>query len=172
MKRPLLVTASIGLMLFFGATDNQSAAAQSDSRQAPDFSLTDLSGKTIKLADYKGKVLFLNFWATWCPPCRSEIPDFIEVYGQMKSRGLEIIGISLDTKGREAVAAFVGKFKINYPIILETREKTEQIISDFDPGQFIPTTFIIDKQGRIRDKIVRQMDKAELLKYFKRLIAE
>jgi peroxiredoxin len=160
------------MILLIGAAHNQSAAAQSGYRQAPDFSLTDLNGKTVKLADYKGKVLFINFWATWCPPCRAEIPDFVEVYGQMKAKGLEILGISLDTKGKEAVVAFVEKYKITYPIVLETRDNTEKVISDFDPGQFIPTTFVIDKQGRIRDKIVRQMDKEELLKYFNRLIAE
>jgi len=172
MKRSLLATASIGLMLLFGTPCSQGAASQTSYRQAPDFSLTDINGKTVKLADYKGKVLFFNFWATWCPPCRAEIPDFIEVYSQMKSNGLEIIGLSLDSKGRDTVAAFVEKYKINYPIILETRENTEQIISDYDPGQFIPTTFVIDKQGRIRDKIVRQMDKEELLKYFNKLSAE
>jgi peroxiredoxin len=160
------------MILLIGAAHSQNAAAQPGYRQAPDFSLTDLSGKTIRLADYKGKVLFFNFWATWCPPCRAEIPDFVEVYGQMKAKGLEILGLSLDTKGKEVVAAFVEKYKINYPIVLESRDNTEKIISDFDPGQFIPTTFIIDKQGRIRDKIVRQMDKEELLKYFNQLIAE
>ena len=90
----------------------------------------------------------------------------------MKAKGLEIIGISLDSKGKETVAAFVEKYKINYPIILESRQKTEKIISDYDPGEFIPTTFVIDKQGRIREKIVRQMDKEELLRYFNKLSAE
>ena len=172
MKRALLVILIVVVLLMFGAAYNQSAGSQAGYRRAPDFSLTDLNGKTVKLADYEGKVLFLNFWATWCPPCRAEIPDFVEVYSQMKAKGLEIIGLSLDTKGKEAVAAFVEKYKINYPIILETRQNTEQIISDYDPGQFIPTTFVIDKQGRIRDKIVRQMDKEELLRYFNKLAAE
>jgi peroxiredoxin len=172
MKKSVLMTVTIGLIFLIGTAHRQSAAAQAGYRQAPDFSLTDLSGKTIKLADFKGKVLFFNFWATWCPPCRTEIPDFVEVYSQMKAKGLEIIGLSLDSKGRETVSAFIEKYKINYPIVLETRDNTEQIISDFDPGQYIPTTFVIDKQGRIRDKIVGQTDKKELLRYFNQLIAE
>ncbi len=172
MKKFPLVTATVTLLLFFGAALNQTALTQSNYPKAPDFTLTDLSGKSISLADYKGKVLFLNFWATWCPPCRAEIPDFIEVYGQNKSKGFEIVGISLDTSGKDAVAAFVEKYKINYPIVLESRKATEKIIADYEPGEYVPTTIVIDKQGRIRDKYVGQMDKQLLLKYFSQLSAE
>jgi len=172
MKKLSLVTATVTLLMFFGIALNQTALTQSSYPQAPDFTLTDLSGKSISLADYRGKVLFLNFWATWCPPCRAEIPDFVEVYGQNKSRGLEVIGISLDTKDKEAIAAFVEKYKINYPIVLESRKATEKIIADYEPGEYIPTTIVIDKQGRIRGKQVGQMDKQMLLKYFSQLSAE
>jgi peroxiredoxin len=147
-------------------------AAQSGSQPAPDFTLTDLNGKTIKLADYKGKVLFLNFWATWCPPCRAEIPDFIEAYAEQKANGLEILGISLDTRGKDAVAAFIEKYEVNYPVVLESRQNTEKIVNDYQPGQYIPTTIIIDKSGRIRDKAVGAIDKETLLKYFQKLKAE
>jgi peroxiredoxin len=117
-------------------------------------------------------VLFLNFWATWCPPCRTEIPDFIEAYAEQKANGLEILGISLDSKRKEEVAAFVEHYKINYPVVLETRQNTEKIIDDYQPGQFIPTTIIIDKTGRIRHKQVGAVDKETLLKHFRRLAAE
>ncbi|MBN2408568.1 MAG: TlpA family protein disulfide reductase [Candidatus Aminicenantes bacterium] len=147
-------------------------APQAGSLPAPDFTLTDLSGKTIKLSDYKGKVLFLNFWATWCPPCRAEIPDFVEAYAQEKANGLEILGISLDTNGKAGVAAFVEKYKINYPVILESRRNTERLINDYQPGQYIPTTIIIDKSGRIRHKEVGAIDKETLLKHFQRYSAE
>ncbi len=149
-----------------------SCGAQTTATPAPDFTVIDLKGQTITSAQYKGKVLFLNFWATWCPPCRAEIPDFIDVYAANKAKGMEILGISLDTKEKSEVQAFVQRFKINYPVVLETKKQTEKLLDDFQPGQFIPTTFIIDKKGRIRDKIVRAMDKEEILRIFNRLAAE
>jgi peroxiredoxin len=172
MKRLGLMTVTIALLLPLGGLYNHSAFGQDSYPKAPDFQVTDLNGKSISLADYKGKVLFLNFWATWCPPCRAEIPDFVEVYGQNKTKGFEIVGISLDTKGKDTVVAFVEKYKINYPIVLESRKATEKIIADYEPGQYIPTTIVIDKQGRIRGKQVGQMDKEMLLKYFNQLSVE
>jgi len=158
-----LLSSSIGLSC---------AGEQEGSSFAPDFRVTDLKGKAISLSDYKGKVLFLNFWATWCPPCRAEIPDFVEAYAEQKANGLEILGISLDSKGKEVVTAFVEKYKINYPVVLETRENTGRIVDDYQPGQFIPTTIIIDKMGRIRHKQVGAVDKETLLKHFRQLAAE
>ena len=172
MKKHFAVVAPVALLLLSWGLLIQRAHSQGNYPQAPDFRLTDINGKTISLSDYKGKVLFLNFWATWCPPCRAEIPDFVEAYGQEKAKGLEILGISLDSKGKDAIVAFVEKYKINYPIVLETRQATEQITSDYQPGQFIPTTIVIDKRGRIRDKHVGQMDKTMLIRYFNQLAAE
>ena len=139
---------------------------------APNFTLTDLSGKTVKLSDYKGKVLFLNFWATWCPPCRAEIPDFVEAYAEQKANGLEILGISVDTRGKAAVVDFIDKYKINYPVVLDSRQKTEKLVNDYQPGQYIPATIIIDKSGRIRHKEVGAIDKQTLISHFQRLMAE
>jgi peroxiredoxin len=169
--RLALITAA-GLILLLGISFAPTSAAQSNTQLAPNFKLTDLNGKTISLSDYKGKVLFLNFWATWCPPCRAEIPDFVEAYAEQKANGLEIVGISLDSKGKETVAAFVEKYKINYPVVLESRQTTEKIINDYQPGQYIPATIIIDKTGRIRSKEVGAMDKETLLKHFQQLAAE
>jgi peroxiredoxin len=172
MKKHFAAAAPAVFLLLFATVLIQQAHSQGNYPQAPDFSVMDLSGKSISLSDYKGKVLFLNFWATWCPPCRAEIPDFVEVYGQQKAKGLEILGISLDSKGKDVITAFVDKYKINYPVVLETRNTTEKIIDDYQPGQFIPTTIVIDKQGRIRNKHVGQMTKDMLLKYFQQLAAE
>jgi len=172
----LAAVASMGLLALATATPSLSfpmgAPGQTNPTPAPDFVLTDLAGRTISLSDYKGKVLFLNFWATWCPPCRAEIPDFIEAYTENRDKGLEILGISVDTKSKAAVAEFVEKYKINYPVVLESRSKTQQLIDNYQPGQFIPTTIIIDKQGRIRHKHVGQMDKRELLRYFQKYASE
>jgi len=172
MNRIITVGALTLALLLSGAMGLLSAREQDSSSIAPDFRVTDLTGKTISLSDYRGKVLFLNFWATWCPPCRAEIPDFIEAYAEQKANGLEILGISVDTAGKSAVTAFVEKYKINYPVVLETKENTGKIVEDYRPGQFIPTTFVIDKTGRIRHKQVGAVDKETLLKYFSQLAAE
>jgi peroxiredoxin len=172
MKRIFPVGALALALLLSGAIGLACASKQESNSVAPDFRVTDLNGKTISLSDYKGKVLFLNFWATWCPPCRAEIPGFVEAYTQEKTNGLEILGISLDQKGKTEVAAFVDQYKINYPIVLESRANQEKLVDDFQMGDAIPTTFIIDKSGKIRHKQIGAIDKDTLLKYFRDLAAE
>lgn len=137
-------------------------------RPAPDFRLTDLEGKTLTLSDYQGKILLINFWATWCPPCRAEIPDFVEVYASKKSQGLEILGVSVDNLDPSSLKNFVSRLKINYPVALAT----EKIILDYQPGEYIPTTIVLDKKGRIRHKHVGQLDKETLLSIFDSLSQE
>ncbi len=132
---------------------------------APDFTITDLEGVEHSLADYRGKVLFVNFWATWCPPCRAEIPDFVEVYGAKKAEGLEILGLSVDRMDAARLSEWVADVGITYPVALATRK----IASDFDPGDYIPTTFVIDKEGRIRRKHVGGIGKEQMLAEFEEL---
>jgi peroxiredoxin len=172
MKIPRLAIAAAAVLILAGTSLLSLESACSASQQAPDFTVTDLQGQRHSLSDYAGKVLFLNFWATWCPPCRAEIPEFVETYKANKEKGLEILGISVDVKGRDVVAAFVEKYKINYPVVLEKKSVTEKLVEDYEPGQFIPTTIIIDKQGRVRHKHVGLLDKKALLEYFNSLIAE
>jgi len=136
--------------------------AQSENVPAPDFALKDLQGKDIKLADYKGKVLVLNFWATWCPPCRAEIPDFVEAYTANKDKGLEILGLSVDRMTADKLLPFVNKAKINYPVVLADAK----IVQDYEPGDYIPATIIIDKKGILRRRHVGQMDKNTLVRLF------
>ena len=135
---------------------------------APEFILEDLNGNQISLSDYEGKVIFLNFWATWCPPCRNEIPGFVEAYEKYKDKGMEIIGISLDRISRESLLQFVEKYKMDYPIAFGT----QKLLLDYDPGQYIPTTFIIDKNGKIKHKHVGFLDRATLKDYFLALVEE
>ncbi|HEY6952062.1 MAG TPA: TlpA disulfide reductase family protein, partial [Bacteroidota bacterium] len=91
---------------------------QNASKKAPNFSLKTSEGKTIELSKLKGKTVVVNFWATWCGPCRAEIPGFIDVYEKYKSKGLEIVGISLDQGGWDDVKPFVKKYNISYPVVL------------------------------------------------------
>ncbi len=166
-KLSVLLSLGIFLSLIFAGGFQNGLSLQSFPA-APDFRVTDLEGQLHTLAHYQGKVLLVNFWATWCPPCRAEIPDFIEVYAAQKNKGLEIIGLSVDNLSPSDLKQFVRKAKINYPIALAT----EDIIRSFQPGEYIPTTIFIDKQGRIRHKHVGQLEKETLLTIFNQLSTE
>jgi peroxiredoxin len=142
--------------------------AQDTGVTAPDFSLKDIRGNEVTLGNYKGKVLFLNFWATWCPPCRAEIPDFIAAYEANKSRGLEILGLSVDDMAADKLQSFIEQAKISYPVALATLG----LVDAFRPGQYIPSTIVIDKKGIIRHRHVGQMDKETLLRLFEEYVKE
>jgi thiol-disulfide isomerase/thioredoxin len=116
---------------------------------APAWKLQDLAGKTVTADDFKGKVVVLDFWATWCPPCRAEIPGYVDLYRKYQDR-LAVVGVSLDQGGPEAVRAFVAKFGVNYPIVMGD----STIEAAFGGFEAIPTTFLIDRDGQIRDKKV------------------
>jgi len=113
---------------------------------APAFTLTDINGKSVSLSDFKGKVVILDFWATWCPPCKREIPDFIKLQKEFGSRGLQVVGIALDEPGK--VQAYASQNGINYPVLLGS----DDIAWKYGGIQGIPTTFIIDKTGKIVSK--------------------
>ncbi|MGA2362210.1 MAG: TlpA disulfide reductase family protein [Candidatus Aminicenantales bacterium] len=160
MKRFLIVLAA-GALIAAGAA--ACAKAQEDNAPAPDFSVKDLKGNTLTLASYKGKVLVLNFWATWCPPCREEIPDFIEAYKSLNAQGLEILGLSVDRISLDRLREWAEKAGMIYPVAMATG----QIIMDYQPGQYIPATIIIDRKGRIRYRTSGSMGKETLVRLFK-----
>ena len=123
---------------------------------APDFSLQDLSGETVSLSDFAGQVVILNFWATWCPPCREEIPDFIELTRHYRDREVTILGVSLDEGPRSTVKDFAEQMGINYQIVMADRE----ILAAYGPFRFVPTTFVIDRDGRVASKHIGARTKA------------
>ncbi len=129
---------------------------------APDFSLQDLQGKALSLSAYKGKVLIVNFWATWCPPCRREVPDFIEAYKELQGEGLEIIGISVDEMTAPELQGWVTKMGINYPVALAT----PKVVTDYEPGDYIPATIVIDRKGLIRYRQSSMMTKSAIVQLF------
>jgi len=126
-------------------------------KQAPNFSLKDANGDTVALADYKGKVLFVNFWATWCGPCEAEIPWFIEFEQKFKGRDFAVLGISMDDDGWKSVRPYVASHKMNYKVVIGS----ETVAQQFGEIDALPTSFIIDRQGRIAASHVGLVDKRE-----------
>jgi cytochrome c biogenesis protein CcmG/thiol:disulfide interchange protein DsbE len=160
-----LARLSLSLVLVFTALVLlTSAISAAEGKAAPDFALKDLGGKDISLDDYKGKVVFLNFWATWCPPCRQEIPGFIEAYEKYKGDGLVILGVAVSDR-ENSVKNYVEKSKMTYPVAMGDTK----IIKDYDPGNAIPTTIVIDRDGNIFHKHVGFMDQSQVEKIFKDL---
>src|SRR5512135_3347041 len=115
-------------------------AGSAATKPAPNFSLKTADGKTVELKQLAGKVVVINFWATWCGPCRAEIPGMLEIYGKYKEKGLEIVGVSLDQQGFSVVTPFVQRMKIDYPIVVGDGG----LVAAYGNFQAIPTTFIVD----------------------------
>lgn len=122
-----------------------SVKPESQRRKAPDFALRDADGKLVRLSDYRGKVVLLNFWATWCGPCKLEIPWFIEFERQHKHRGFAVLGVSMDEDGWEVVKPYIRRFGVNYRILMGD-DTVAQLYGGVDA---LPTTFLIDREGRI-----------------------
>src|SRR4026208_2296115 len=116
---------------------------------ASQFKLTDIDGRTVRLSDYHGKVVLINFWATWCPPCRAEMPDLVRLQREHAKQGLQIIGITYPPETKTEVQRFARSLKVNYPIILGTRE----IKARFSSEETLPLTVVIDRDGKVNDII-------------------
>jgi peroxiredoxin len=130
----------------FGPRSVKAAVKPENERKtAPEFALKDSNGQTVHLADYKGKVVLLDFWATWCGPCKIEIPWFIEFEQQFKDRGFAVLGVSMDEDGWDAVKPYMDDLKINYRIMLGN----EQVSDIYGGVESLPTTLLIDRQGKI-----------------------
>lgn len=168
MKKYTYLLIPLVLLIFVYVKAEELDVSGSDYPTAPDFTLKDLRGNELSLSDFKNKVVFLNFWATWCPPCRDEIPGFIEAYEKYKDKGMVIIGISLDRISTKSVLKFAEKYKISYPIAIGT----QKIVRDYELGNAIPVTIIIDRNGKIRHKLVGSRDKRTIENIFLSLMKE
>ena len=124
---------------------------------APDFSFPGLDGKKIRLSDYKGKVVLVNIWATWCPPCVDEMPSMEKLYRKFKEQNFEILAVSIDESGRKAVAPFMKKNRLTFPALIDS----DGTIKSAYRIAAIPESFIIDKQGVLVKKIVGPLDWAD-----------
>jgi len=141
-----------------------SATEKKNFKKAPDFSLKTTDNRIVKLSEHKGKIVIVNFFATWCPPCKMEIPDFVKFYKENKEKGVVIIGIAVESK-LEDVKKMIKEFKINYPVCLSDG-KVER---EYGGIRFVPTSFIIDKNGNIYKKQIGMMNKKQLEEILEKL---
>jgi len=154
MKKILLVAGMVFLLI---------SCVKAEMTKAPDFTLKDVNGKTIKLSDYKEKVVIINFWATRCPYCIAEMPDFVKFYNAYREKGVEVIGIAGGPI--DEIKKIISEEKITYPVCIGDRK-----VSDLYGIQFVPTTFIIDKNGNIYHKKIGAMSEEEIIKLVKGLL--
>ena len=134
--------------------------------KAPGFELPDVNGDTHRLRDHKGKVLIVDFWATWCGPCKAEVPHFKSLYGKYKDRGFEILAIAMDRKGAKVVKPFVEQTKVDYVVLIGNTK----VAKDYGGITAYPTTFIVDTEGKIRRKFVGYRTEDFLESSFVRLL--
>jgi thiol-disulfide isomerase/thioredoxin len=161
LTRSLLVATAFLVSGCTSSFDQANAAPaakpQKARKAAPDFALNDVNGRPVKLSDFRGKVVLLNFWATWCGPCKVEIPWFIEFEQKYKDRGLVVIGVSMDEEGWSVVKPYLAERRINYRVVIGT-EKMGQSYGGVDS---LPTTLLIDKDGQIVATHVGLVSKSE-----------
>jgi len=154
-----VLVATIGYMLIAGHNEDKSninvalpgaavEAAKSD-EMPPDFEIKTIDGRTIKLSDYRGKVVVLDFWATWCPPCREGTPQLVRIANEKKNRGVEVIGLHIDDRGRssaDAIRKFAQQFGVNYTIGLATDDMFTSYLGTVEDT--IPQSLVFDRNGK------------------------
>jgi len=157
----IVVGLIVAAMLYFGmhaARRSGPTSGSTKSSPAPDFTLESLDGKSMRLSDLRGKAVLLNFWATWCGPCKIETPWLVELQNQYGSQGLQVIGVAMDDSGKEDIAKFAKDMGVNYPVLLG-----KEAVGDAYGGvPALPETFFIGRDGKIVDKIIGLKGKAEI----------
>ena len=167
-----MLAVGVGIIVLLQLKDSSfdSSGEPSDQKgtEAPGFTFPGLDGKMVSLADYSGEVVFLNIWATWCPPCVEEMPSMEKLYQELKEEGLEILAVSIDESGAEAVGPFVAKHKLSFPVLLDPRGEIKALYQVTG----IPESYIIDKNGIVVEKIVgpRNWAASGAIRYFRKLI--
>lgn len=150
-KRSIVTAVVTGALAVWALAGSATAedASLCDPKAPPanlNFTLKDVNGKSVALAAFKGKVVILNFWATWCIPCRAEIPDLVALQSKYAGKGLQVVGVSIDDTA-EKMKPFVGQFKMNYPVL--TAFQNEKILDTYGPMVVVPATAVIRRNGTI-----------------------
>ena len=157
----VVVAVVVALMLYLGlhmARRPSSTARLTQSTVAPDFSLESLEGKSVRLSDLRGKAVLLNFWATWCSPCKIEMPWFVDLQKEYGAQGLQIVGVAMDDASKEDIAKFAKDMGVNYPILIG-----KEAVGDAYGGvPALPESFFIGRDGKLVDKIIGLKGKGEI----------
>jgi thiol-disulfide isomerase/thioredoxin len=167
----LVVAVVAAAMLYFGfhmarRSGSDSAARITKSSVAPDFTLESLDGKSMRLSDFRGKAVLLNFWATWCGPCKIEMPWFVDLQKEYGSQGLQIVGVAMDDSSKDDIAKFAQEMGVNYPVLLG-----KEAVGDAYGGvPALPESFFIGRDGKIVDRIIGLKGKAEIEDSIKRAL--
>ncbi len=160
----LVVVAVIAAaMLYFGfhmarRSGPDAPAIVGKSTPAPDFTLEKLSGGNLKLSDLRGKAVLLNFWATWCGPCKIETPWLVEMQNQYGNQGLQVVGVAMDDSGKDEISKFAKDMGVNYPVLLGK----EAVGDEYGGVPALPESFFIGRDGKIVDRIIGLKGKAEI----------
>ncbi len=143
---------------FHSARRSGSPPLMTTASAAPDFTLESLDGKSVRLSDLRGKAVLLNFWATWCGPCKIETPWLVELQNRYGSQGLQVIGVAMDDSGKDDIAKFAKDMGVNYPVLLG-----KEAVGDAYGGvAYLPQSFFIGRDGKIVDKIIGLKGKGEI----------
>jgi peroxiredoxin len=140
-----LAVSALVVCAVLAAGCSQRTVVKKNAKAAPEFSLKDASGQTVHLSDYRGKVVLLDFWATWCGPCKVEIPWFMEFEKQFKDQGFAVLGVSMDEDGWAAIKPYVNERKMNYRVLLGD----DKVSTSYGGVDSLPTTLLIDREGNI-----------------------
>jgi len=169
----IVVAMVISLMLVFGfnmtrkPAPTEAASNALMGRSAPDFTLQSLDGKTVHLSDYRGRPVVLNFWATWCAPCKIEMPWFVELQKEYGPQGLQLVGVAMDDASPKDIAEFAKEMGVNYPILVGK----ETVGQAYGGVPFMPETFYIDRNGKIIENAFGLKSKSEIENDMKKIIA-
>jgi peroxiredoxin len=166
----VVVAFVVALMLYFGYHKARRPGVAGEhitqSTVAPDFSLEALDGKTVRLSDLRGKAVLLNFWATWCGPCKIEMPWFVDLQKQYGSQGLQIVGVAMDDASKEDIGKFAKDMGVNYPILIGK----ESVGDQYGGVPALPESFLISRDGKIVDKIIGLRGKADIEEAIKKAL--
>jgi len=169
----IVVVMVVTLMLVFGIRKSRRAsppaqATTSGMKMAPDFTLQSLDGKTVHLSDFRGKAILLNFWATWCEPCKVEMPWIVDLQKKYASQGLQVVGVAMDDASPEEITKFTQQMGVNYPVVIGK----DEVADSYGGLPFLPTTFYIGRDGKIVDKVLGIKGRGEIEDDIKKALAQ